>query len=211
MVRAAVLFYRVRERESADLFEMRVHGLGGQGAVTLVNWLAQAAYNGGRHVQAFPFFGAERRGAPVKAFVRVDDEAIDLRSQVYLPDLLVVMSPDLTGPAIEEGIKEDGKVLLNTGAELAERLAGRFGRGFDYVDATGIAIEHGLEVDGMPMVNLPLFGAIAADSGVTDLEGVLAVVAEVAARRGNLDAYAAAATSGFEGVLFAAKEGAGVG
>jgi len=189
------------------LFEMRVHGLGGQGAVTLVTWLAQAAYSRGQHVQAFPFFGAERRGAPVKAFVRVDENPIDLRSQVYLPDLLVVMSTDLTGTAIQEGIKPEGELLVNAGDELAERLATRFSRELYYIDATGIALELGLEIDGMPMVNLPLFGAVASRSGVADMEVVLEVVEEVAAKRGNRDAYITAATRGFNEVLPAgAKE-----
>jgi 2-oxoacid:acceptor oxidoreductase gamma subunit (pyruvate/2-ketoisovalerate family) len=182
---------------------MRVHGLGGQGAVTLVNWLAQAGYSRGQHVQAFPFFGAERRGAPVKAFVRMDEAAIDLRSQVYLPDLLVVMSTDLTGVAISEGIKPEGKVLVNAGVELADRLAKRFDRELYHVDATGIAIELGLEIDGMPMVNLPLFGAMASQSGTIGLDAVLEVVNEVAARRGNRDAYVTAATRGFDEVFAA--------
>ena len=189
------------------MFEMRVHGLGGQGAVTLVTWLAQAGYAAGEHVQAFPFFGAERRGAPVKAFVRVDDSAIDLRSQVYMPDLLVIMSPDLMGIGIQEGIKEDGTVLVNAGEELAVRLATRFERELSYIDATGIAIELGLEIDGMPMVNLPLFGAIAYQSGTVDLDAVLEIVREVAAKRGNVDAYVTAATRGFKEVKIAgAKE-----
>jgi 2-oxoacid:acceptor oxidoreductase gamma subunit (pyruvate/2-ketoisovalerate family) len=189
---------------------MRVHGLGGQGAVTLVTWLAQAAYSRGQHVQAFPFFGAERRGAPVKAFVRVDENPIDLRSQVYLPDLLVVMSTDLTGIAIQEGIKPEGDLLVNAGDELAERLATRFSREMYYIDATGIALELGLEIDGMPMVNLPLFGAIASRSGVSALDAVLEVVQEVAAKRGNRDAYVTAATRGFNEVLLAASKEATV-
>lgn len=189
------------------MFEMRVHGLGGQGAVTLVTWLAQAGYSKGLHVQAFPFFGAERRGAPVKAFVRVDDAPIDLRSQVYEPDLLVVMSTDLTGVALEEGLKPDGQLLVNARPDLAEKLAERFGRELFSIDATGIALELGLEIDGMPMVNLPLFGAIASQSGTVDLDAVLEIVGEVAARRGNKDAYVKAATRGFNEIFLAgAKE-----
>jgi len=185
------------------LFEMRVHGLGGQGAVTLVTWLARVGYEQGKHVQAFPFFGAERRGAPVKAFVRIDEVPIDLRSQVYQPDLLVVMSPDLTGIAIEEWIKPDGQMLVSAGAELAERLATRFAREIYYIDAVGIAIDLGLEVDGMPMVNLPLFGAVVSQSDTAPLGEVLRVVREVASKRGNVEAYEKAATGGFEGIQLA--------
>lgn len=185
------------------MFEIRVHGLGGQGAVTLVTWVAQAGWDTGRRVQAFPFFGAERRGAPVKAFVRVDEAPIDLRSQVYLPDLLVIMSPDLTGTGLSEGIKEGGRMLLNAGGELAERLATRFAREVSFIDATGIAIDLGLEVDGMPMVNLPMFGSIISLSKTAGIEQVLAIVRGVASRRGNVDAYIEAATRGFEEVEIA--------
>ena len=185
------------------MFEMRVHGLGGQGAVTLVTWLARVGYQQGKHVQAFPFFGAERRGAPVKAFVRIDEVPIDLRSQVYQPDLLVVMSPDLTGIAIEEGIKPEGQMLVSAGAELAEKLATRFAREIYYIDAVGIAIDLGLEVDGMPMVNLPLFGAVVSQSDTAPLGEVLRVVREVASKRGNVEAYEKAATGGFEGIQLA--------
>ncbi|MBU1942324.1 MAG: 2-oxoacid:acceptor oxidoreductase family protein [Actinobacteria bacterium] len=182
------------------MFEIRVHGLGGQGAVTLVNWVAQAGYAVDEHVQAFPFFGAERRGAPVKAFVRIDDNPINLRSQVYRPDLLVIMSSDLTGMAIADGLTPDGKVLLNAGPELAERLAARFSREMLYLDATGIALELGLEFDGMPMVNLPLLGAMTRLSGAAPLDVVLGIVREVAGRRGNVEAYESAVRQGWEGI-----------
>ena len=192
------------------MFEMRVHGLGGQGAVTLVTWLARAGYDQGKHVQAFPFFGAERRGAPVKAFVRIDEKPIDLRSQVYQPDLLVVMSPDLTGIALAEGIKPDGQLLVSAGGELAERLATRFDREAYYIDATSIALDLDLEVDGMPMVNLPLFGAVVSQSATAPLGEVLRVVREVAARRGNVEAYEKAASRGFEGIKLAGAKQATV-
>jgi 2-oxoacid:acceptor oxidoreductase gamma subunit (pyruvate/2-ketoisovalerate family) len=182
------------------LFEIRVHGLGGQGAVTLCTWTAQAGYAVDRHVQAFPFFGAERRGAPVKAFVRVDEQPIDLRSQVYHPDLLVVMSPDLTGLALQEGITPEGRLLVNCGAELAAKFAERFSRDVYYIDATSIALELGLEFDGMPMVNLPLFGAVVAQAEAAPLESVLEIVNEVAGRRGNREEYEKAVRAGWEGV-----------
>ena len=184
------------------MFEIRVHGLGGQGAVTMCTWVARAGYAMGKRVQAFPFFGAERRGAPVKAFVRIDDEPIDLRSQVYRPDLLVVMSTDLTGIALQEGIAPDGRILINAGDELAGRLASRFGRDFYYLDATGIALDLGLEYDGVPMVNIPLFGAVVGESGIAPLEVVMERI-EDAARHGNRDAYDSAAARGFDGVKIA--------
>lgn len=185
------------------MFEIRVHGLGGQGAVTLCTWVAQAGYAANMHVQAFPFFGAERRGAPVKAFVRVDDKEIDLRSQVYHPDLLVVMSPDLTGLALKDGITPDGRLMMNAERELAERFAGRFARDIHYINATGIALDLGLVFDGMPMVNLPLLGSVVAQSGAAEVDQVLELVREVAARRGNAGAYEEAVRKGWDGVQVA--------
>ncbi len=165
-----------------------------------MTWLARAGYDQGMHVQAFPFFGAERRGAPVMAFFRMSDDPIDLRSQVYLPDLLVVMSPDLTGTAIEEGIDEMSKLLVNAGAELAAKLSERFEREVYYLDATGIAIKSGLEIEGMPMVNIPFFGALASLSGAAGIDEVMQFIDEVAAKRGNREAYEEAGRAGFEGV-----------
>jgi len=181
------------------MFEIRVHGLGGQGAVTMVTWVARAGYATGKHVQAFPFFGAERRGAPVKAYVRIDDKPIDLRSQIHHPDLLVVMSSTLMGAALEEGISPDGRVLVNANEELAGRIAARTGRELNFLDATGIAMDLGLEYDGMPMVNIPLFGAIVGQAGVATVEVVMELL-EGPAGHGNREAYEKAARSGFEEV-----------
>lgn len=181
------------------MFEMRVHGLGGQGAVTLVTWVAQAGYKMGKHVQAFPFFGAERRGAPVKAFVRIDDNPIDLRSQIYRPDVLVIMSPELTGPALEVGTAPRTRLLINANEELAKRISARFDREVLYLDATGVALDHNLEVDGMPMVNIPFLGAMVSQSGVADMAVVMDVLSGPASR-GDYDAYESVARYGFEEV-----------
>lgn len=181
------------------MFEIRVHGLGGQGAVTMVTWVARVGYAMGNHVQAFPFFGAERRGAPVKAFVRIDDAPIDLRSQIYKPDILLVMSPELVDAALAEGIKPEGRLLVNAGEEFAERTAARLSRDVYYIDATGIALELGLEYDGMPMVNITLFAAIVAQAELAPFDVVMEFV-EKAAQRGDLKAYEEAARRGCEGV-----------
>ncbi len=190
------------------MFEIRIHGLGGQGAVTLCTWVAQAGYAVDKHVQAFPFFGAERRGAPVKAFVRMDEEPIDLRSQVYHPDLLVVMSPDLTGLALKEGITREGRLLVNAGLDLAERFAERFSRDVYYIDGTGIALDLGLEFDGMPMVNLPLFGAVVRQSDAAPQGTVMDIVRQVAAKRSNAQAYERAVAEGWDGVRVAGAKAA---
>ncbi len=179
--------------------------------MTLCTWLAQAGYAADKHVQAFPFFGAERRGAPVKAFVRVDDEAIDLRSQVYHPDLLVVMSPDLTGLALKDGITPAGRLMVNSSRQLAERFAERFARDVYYIDATGIALDLDLVFDGMPMVNIPMLGSVVRQSGTAALENALEIVRDVAARRGNAADYEAAVKKGWEGVEVAKAAGEAAG
>lgn len=170
-----------------------------------MTWVAQAGYAVDKHVQAFPFFGAERRGAPVKAYVRIDDKPIDLRSQIYQPDLLLVMSHELTGLALEEGIAPDGSLLVNAERELALKMAERFSRDIYFLDATGIALDLGLEYDGMPMVNIPLFGALVSQAQVAPLEVLLRLVSEIA-RRGQHEAYESAARSGFDGVERAASK-----
>lgn len=209
--RRAVACRGEKDARGLKLFEIRVHGLGGQGAVTLCTWVAQAGYAAGKHVQAFPFFGAERRGAPVKAFVRVDDRPIDLRSQVYHPDLLVVMSPDLTGVALKDGITPEGRLLINSGPDLAGRFAERFARDILHIDATAMALDLGLVFDGMPMVNLPLLGSILAQSGAADLEKAFDLVRGVAAKRGNAAAYEEAVRKGWDGVGVAAAHAAAPG
>jgi pyruvate ferredoxin oxidoreductase gamma subunit len=186
------------------MLEIRVHGLGGQGAVTLVTWLVKTGYDLGKHVQAFPFFGAERRGAPVKAFARIDDDPIDLRSQVYRADLLVVMSRDLAEPALEDGIAPDGSFLVNGTGELGARLTEELGLGVHNIDATGIALDLGLEIEGMPMVNLPLFGATSALSGVIGLEAALDVIRPIGTRVGRSDDYESAIRRGFDEIGYTA-------
>ncbi len=155
--------------------EIRIHGRGGQGAVTAAQLIAEAAFREGKHVVAFPFFGAERRGAPVRAFARISDEPIYVRSQIYEPDIVIVLDPALIRMAdITEGLKEGGILVLNT-REGPDEL------GFDKykvatVDATGIAIELGLIVAGWPVVNTPMCGAFVAATGEVSLKTMLEVI-----------------------------------
>ena len=95
--------------------ELRIHGRGGQGSVTAAELLAIAAFRDKKFSQAFPAFGAERRGAPVMAFLRVDDKPIKIRSKVYEPDYVVVQDATLIGVVdFMSGLKEDGILLINT-------------------------------------------------------------------------------------------------
>ena len=146
---------------SESLIEICFHGRGGQGAVTAANLLAAAALkDGNKGVQAFPFFGAERRGAPLRAFARVSEGEIHLRSEVYNPDIVIVLDESIMGLVdVLKGLKEDGKILINTRKKPNDL---DFSDKFKVatVDATGIAIKHEILVGGMPVVNTPILGSV---------------------------------------------------
>ncbi len=180
--------------------EIRFHSLGGQGAVTLIRMLAIAGDKVGKEVQAFPFFGAERRGAPVKSFARFDDARIDVRSQIYIPDFLVIMSPTLVDLALSEGTKPDTVVLINESLEECKAKYKHINHTLLSVDATSIALEMNLEVEGMPLVNIPVFGAISYATDIVPLEVVTEVIREAMGKK-NLEVSIEAARRGFTSVV----------
>ena len=146
---------------SKNLVEIVFHGRGGQGAVTAANLLVAAALNdGNKGVQAFPFFGAERRGAPVRAFARISEDEIHLRSEIYKPDIVIVLDESIMDIVDTlKGLKKDGKILINTTKKPNEFS---FSKKFTVatVDATGIALKHNILVGGIPVVNTPILGAV---------------------------------------------------
>lgn len=155
--------------------EIRIHGRGGQGSVTAAEVLAHAAFFEGKQVQAFPYFGAERRGAPVKSFARISDEPILVHSQVYSPDYVIVLDPYLHRLVnVAEGLKRNGIVVVNTTQKPDEveiessRVA--------TVDATGVALRVNLVVAGLPVVNTPILGAFSRATGEVKLESVLKAI-----------------------------------
>lgn len=157
--------------------EIRIHGRGGQGGVTAAEMLAKAAAKEGKWVQAIPFFGAERRGAPVKAFVRFADETILVRSQVYNPDYVMVLDAALLDIVdVTEGMKEQGIVIVNT--RKPPQDISLPGKRVATVDATGIALELSLLVAGLPVVNTPMLGAFAKATDEVRLDNVLAAIKE---------------------------------
>jgi 2-oxoacid:acceptor oxidoreductase gamma subunit (pyruvate/2-ketoisovalerate family) len=159
------------------LKEIRIHGRGGQGAVMAAQVLAQSAFAEGKWVQAFPYFGAERRGAPVKAFARISDIPMLLHSQVYTPDYVIVLDPQLHKAVdVTEGLKKDGMILFNT-TKKPEEMQFRPWR-VATIDATGIALELNLLVAGQPVVNTSILGAFAGASGEVKLESVLTAIKE---------------------------------
>ena len=157
--------------------EIRIHGRGGQGGVTLAEIIARAAYKEGKWVQAFPYFGAERRGAPVKAFARISDEPILVRSQIYNPDYVIVLDESLLDVAnVTEGLKENGTIIINTTLQPEE--VDISGYKIATVDATGIALELGLLVAGLPVVNTAMAGAFAKATGEITIESVVESIKE---------------------------------
>jgi len=159
------------------MIEIRFHGRGGQGAVVASQILASALFKEGKYVQSFPTFGVERRGAPVAAFIRVDDEPILLRCEVYNPDYAVVLDPTLIAAIdITTGLKRDGWVLINTDRSPKEfRLDGYR---VATVDANHIAVKYRLGSPTNPIVNTAILGAFARMSGLVKLETLLETIRE---------------------------------
>jgi len=152
--------------------ELRIHGRGGQGSVTAAELIAVAAFEGGVFSQAFPAFGVERRGAPVQAFVRFNDQRVRLRSQVYEPDYIIVQDSTLIKDVnVFAGVKAGGIAIVNTADKNAD-FAVPDGVRLILIDATSIA----LKAIGLPITNTTLMGAFAAASGeiqFTALENAL--------------------------------------
>ncbi|MFQ5538394.1 MAG: 2-oxoacid:acceptor oxidoreductase family protein [Gemmatimonadota bacterium] len=169
------------------MVEIRIHGRGGQGGVTLAKLIATSRFLQGQSVQAFGLYAAERSGAPVQAFCRFDDEIITNRNLIYEPDHVVVLDPTLIGPTLTSGLKPGGWILLNT-EDAPERFASEFPHNrIATVDATGIARSHGLGTRSVPIVNTALAGAVAR---ILDfpLEEMLAALEHLGFVGGNLDA-----------------------
>jgi pyruvate ferredoxin oxidoreductase gamma subunit len=156
------------------VFQIRIHGRGGQGVVTGAEMLSIAAFLGGKHAQAFPSFGSERTGAPVVAFCRVDDREIRLREPIMAPDALIIQDATLLHQVdVFSGLTKDGYMLINTTRSFDQLGLGDFVKGFRRerlltVPATELALKH----VGRPVPNAALLGAFAALGGLITLEAV---------------------------------------
>ncbi len=151
------------------MIEIRFHGRGGQGAVVASELLAQAAFLDGREPQSFPFFGVERRGAPVTAYTRIDRSPILLRTRITEPDIVVVLDPGLfrTVP-VTLGLKPGGLLLVNSPLVPAGLTTPHPGPRAT-VDATAIALDLKLGSPAIPIVNTTVLGALARAAGVVSL------------------------------------------
>jgi pyruvate ferredoxin oxidoreductase gamma subunit len=148
--------------------EFVFHGRGGQGAVTAVELMAQAAIFAEKYAQGFPFFGPERRGAPVTAFLRVSDEPIFSREKIEAPDVVVVMDPSLLDLVdTSRGLRKGGLMVVNIPPERSGKLeAYRENYQVAEVDASRIA----LDVLGIPINNTAIIGALVKTTGIVDIK-----------------------------------------
>ena len=192
------------------MFQVRIHGRGGQGVVTGAEMLSIAAFRGGNHAQAFPSFGSERTGAPVVAFCRMDDKEIRLREPVMQPDALLIQDPTLLHQVdVFGGLLPGGYILINTRRTFDDLGLGEFVRGFpaDHrctVPASEIALKH----VGRPLPNAALLGGFAAMTGRISLPSVHAAIREKFPAK-VAEANVAAAADAFEYVRLEMKEVAG--
>ncbi len=154
------------------MFEVRFLGRGGQGAVLAAELLAEAAFREGKFPQSFPFFGLERRGAPVTAYARISDLPIHERGSVATPDALVVLDRGLLWtPGATDGLRPGGWVLVNAPPEVEAFPVPAHAR-LASVDASRIASEHRLGSLMVPIVNTAVLGALAGLTGVVRVEAV---------------------------------------
>ncbi len=166
-----------------SITEIRIHGRGGQGAVTTAELIAIAAFKDGKFSQAVPNFGPERRGSPVEAYCRLSKEFITLRTQVYDPDYVIVLDDSLVSVLdITKGLTKQGMVLINSEGKK------KFGSFPTYtVDANKIA----MDVLGKPLVNTVMLGAFAKATKLVSLKSLVEAIGERfegAIRDKNVDA-----------------------
>ncbi len=179
------------------VFQIRIHGRGGQGVVSAAEMLSIAAFNEGKHAQAFPSFGSERTGAPVVAYCRLDEREIRVREPIMHPDALIIQDPTLLHQVdVFAGLSPSAYILINTTRSFEELGVADFVRGFQperlcTVPANELALKH----VGRPVPSAALLGGFAALSGLVSLESVAQAIRSKFSGRlaeGNVAAAAAA-------------------
>ncbi len=157
----------------SDLIEIRWHGRGGQGTVTAAKVLADAALSGGRHVQAFPEYGPERAGAPLRAYNRIGDRPLRLHCPVTRPNIIMVVDVTLLdGVNVTDGAKDDAIFIINSPRdpkEIKQKLSLSNNQKVFTVDATKIS----LETIGRALPNSCMLGALAKASNIIPLDILL--------------------------------------
>ena len=154
-----------------DLLEIRWHGRGGQGAKTAAQFLAEAALVLGKSIQAFPEYGPERAGAPIRTYTRISDKRMTIHSPVTSPDIVAVIDPTLLDSIdVTEGLTEGGILVVNTpeGVDAIRKKTNYIKGKIAVCDATKIA----LETLGAPIPNMPILGALLKAKPVVTVESV---------------------------------------
>ena len=175
------------------MLEIRFHGRGGQGAVKASDILAMAAFKEGKEVQAFPFFGVERRGAPVTAFTRISEEEIRIHCYIYEPDVLVVLDPTLIGAVpLTDGLKPNGKIIINTERQPDDFSFPDIENPEIYTaDCSSIALKYGLGTKAAPIVNTAILGAVSKATELASIESIAEAIKEKIPLRKEENAQAA--------------------
>lgn len=157
----------------SETLEIRWHGRGGQGTVTAAKVFADACLSGGRYVQAFPEYGPERSGAPLRAYNRVSAKELRMHCPVLNPNIVAVVDPTLLdGINVADGAPDDASFIVNTSkepSEIRKKIGAKDTQKVFTVDATRIAID----CFGRAMPNSPMVGALAKVSAIVTLEAVL--------------------------------------
>ena len=156
--------------------EIRIHGRGGMGAVKAAEALVYAAVMAGKYGNSIPFFGFERQGAPVTAFVRISEEPIRPKNRVYHPDIIIVLDPTIMNAVnVFEGVKEGGILVLNTTHDPKDMEIPKNIASVTVVDATKIA----LDMIGRPITNTVMLGAFCKATGLVSVDEVAKKVEEL--------------------------------
>jgi len=173
------------------MIEIRFHGRGGQGAALASSIIADAFFREGKEVQSFPMFGVERRGAPVAAFIRVDEKPIRVKCEIEEPDYVLVLDPTLTEAVdVTAGVKPGGVIVVNTPEGPTEAgLDGDFE--VVTVDGSRIAVENGLGSRLAPIVNTTMLGAFVGATGVVGIDAVSDAISAYFSKDGGKNAAAA--------------------
>ncbi|MET1160772.1 MAG: 2-oxoacid:acceptor oxidoreductase family protein [Thermoprotei archaeon] len=178
-------------------YEIIFYGRGGQGGVTAANILVLAAMYKGLHAQGFPFFGAERRGAPVMSFARISDKPILRHGMFTETDILIILDHRLITLGVTKNItiRNNGVVIVNA-PENYDIPLNKFNllgsTRFYKVDATKIAIKNKLVIAGWPVVNTSMLGAFAKATEIIDIDSATKAIKEYfGGKIGELNAIAA--------------------
>lgn len=160
------------------MIEIRIHGRGGQGSVTTASLLAIAAFHDNKYSQAFPSFGPERGGSPVIALARISNKKINLRSNVYEPDILIVLDPSLVKDVdVTKGLKKKSIIIVNSQKKIKIKNFKTH-----TIDATGLA----LKILGKPIINTALLGAFSKITKIISLKSLEKAIEEYFQNKKNL-------------------------